>query len=279
MKNINSGYIKSIISVLALMLILLVQLGPLDQLAKDYTEQGLKRVLVTYALARGLNGVISVAQGTEIAVQPVGVGVTFTPGQILDPVNDLVEQFSSVVLVSGASLGIQRMLIQMTSWHWFSLLCSLMLVVSLIMLWSNKTDAPFKMSMAYKIAAGLLIVRFVIPLIAVINENIYTVFLQPQYNESSLLLDKTTGDVVQLNRAVSVANTDEATLSDKLKNVYSSASAMLDIQSQLTSLKKTVDEVSQYVLNMIVVFVLQTLIFPIVFLFLAYKLMLKLLKI
>ena len=279
MKNIRSVYIKSIISVLALMLILLVQLGPLDQLAKDYTEQGLKRVLVTYALARGLNGVISVAQGTEIAVQPVGVGVTFTPGQILDPVNDLIEQFSSVVLVSGASLGIQRMLIQMTSWHWFSLLCSLMLVVSLIMLWSNKTDVPFKMSMAYKIAAALLVVRFVIPLIAVINENIYTIFLQPQYNESSQLLDKTADAVVQLNRDVSEINTDEATFSDKLEDIYNSASAMVDIQSQLTSLKKTVDEVSQYVLNMIVVFVLQTLIFPIVFLFLAYKLMLKLLKI
>ena len=279
MKNIKSVYIKSIISVLALMFILLVQLGPLDQLARDYTEQGLKRVLVTYTLARGLNGVISVAQGTEIAVQPVGVGVTFTPGQILDPVNDLVERFSSVVLVSGASLGIQRMLIQMTSWHWFSLLCSLMLVVSLIMLWSNKTDVPFKMNMAYKIAAALLVVRFVIPLIAVINENVYTIFLQPQYNESSQLLAQTAGDIDQLNRDVSEVNTGEVTFSDKLKEVYNSASAMVDIQSQLTSLKKTVDEISQYVLNMIVVFVLQTLVFPVVFLFFAYKLMLKLLKI
>ncbi|MBT8449478.1 MAG: hypothetical protein KJO69_07305, partial [Gammaproteobacteria bacterium] len=66
--------------------------GWLDQTGRSYTEEGIKRALTTYAIARGLNGVISVAQGTEVAIQPVGVGVTFTPGQILDPINDLIER-------------------------------------------------------------------------------------------------------------------------------------------------------------------------------------------
>lgn len=35
----------------------------------------LKRALVTFALTRTLNGVISVAQGTQLAFQPAGVGV------------------------------------------------------------------------------------------------------------------------------------------------------------------------------------------------------------
>ncbi|HEC72775.1 MAG TPA: hypothetical protein ENI26_00190, partial [Methylophaga aminisulfidivorans] len=67
--------------------------------------------LSVFALARGLNGVISVAQGTELSVEPMGVGVTLTPGQILDPLNDMVEQFSTVLLIASASLGIQKIVL------------------------------------------------------------------------------------------------------------------------------------------------------------------------
>jgi len=77
---------------LSAVLILLVALafqGGMDSAGRNYTEQGFKRALITYGIARGLNGVISVAQGTEVSLQPAGVGVTLTPGQILDPVNDL----------------------------------------------------------------------------------------------------------------------------------------------------------------------------------------------
>ena len=72
----------------------------LDQPAQAGTAATLKRALATYAIARGLNGVISVAQGTEIAIQPVGVGLTISAGEILDPLNDLVEHFSWLVLVA-----------------------------------------------------------------------------------------------------------------------------------------------------------------------------------
>ena len=265
-------HIKIIISFLGLFLILLTQSGWLDQLGKDYTEQGLKRALVTYGLARGLNGVISVAQGTEIAVQPVGVGVTFTPGQILDPINDLIERFSWVVMVSGTSLGIQHMLIQITSWYWFSLLCSLMLVVSLFILWKNKTATALKINFVYKIIAVLLILRFAVPVIAVINEGIYLGFLQPQYEESRIALEQTSGDIEELKNDSNVSAGKDKSFMDNLLNPDAY------VQSQLESLTSLVDKISHYALNMIVVFVLQTIILPILFLFVAYKSILKLFK-
>jgi len=91
---------------LALLLVcagLLANSGWLDKQGYDYTQAGLQRALITFGISRTLNGVISVAQGTEVAVEPVGIGMTFTPGQILDPVNDLVERFSTVVLVAGTA--------------------------------------------------------------------------------------------------------------------------------------------------------------------------------
>ncbi|MCZ8284370.1 MAG: hypothetical protein O9353_02855, partial [Bacteroidia bacterium] len=52
-------------------------LAPLDAPAMQQVDAGLKRALVSFATARLLNAVISVAQGTEASVQPFGVGVTF----------------------------------------------------------------------------------------------------------------------------------------------------------------------------------------------------------
>lgn len=38
------------------------------------------------------------AQGTELSIEPMGVGVILTLGELLDPLNDLIEQFSNVLL-------------------------------------------------------------------------------------------------------------------------------------------------------------------------------------
>jgi hypothetical protein len=48
-----------------------------------------------------------VLEETEVAIGFSGVGFVLALGQILDPVNDLIERFSWVVLAAGASLGAQ----------------------------------------------------------------------------------------------------------------------------------------------------------------------------
>ena len=274
-------YKKIIITIILLLSICLVQMGWLDEQGKNYTEQGLKRALLTYAVARGLNGVISVAQGTEVAVQPVGVGLTFTPGQILDPVNDLIERFSTVVLVSGASLGIQRMLIEITAWVWFSVLCSLMLLVSGFAMWKFRSEHSGSSRLLYKTTAVLLLVRLAVPLIAVVNEGVYLVFLQPQYEESSKQLEMTTKNVDQLqqNTKPPQLNENSDSVVEKMQALYNSAADAMDIQQQLASLKQTVSDVSQHALNLMVVFVLQTILLPILFLFIIYKSVIRLLSI
>ena len=50
-------------------------LPQIERVANDQLDAGLKRALISFAAARTLNAVISVAQGTEVAIQPVGVGV------------------------------------------------------------------------------------------------------------------------------------------------------------------------------------------------------------
>jgi hypothetical protein len=114
---------RRILLVLSLVAVLLgAWLAPLDAPATQQVDAGLKRALVSFATARALNAVISVAQGTEVSLQPLGVGVTLAPGQLLDPVNDLVEKFSDLMLMASVAFGVQKVLISMGGYWLISLL-------------------------------------------------------------------------------------------------------------------------------------------------------------
>lgn len=262
------------IVVVALLVMLTAQLNWVDDIGENYTEQGFKRALVAYGIARGLNAVISVAQGTEVAIEPAGVGVTFTPGQILDPINDLVERFSWVVMASGASLGVQRILLQMTAWQWFSALVSVSLLLALFVYFKQSILSPAIRSGIYKWALVLVIIRFTVPMIAIVNEGIYRVFLQPQYETSKQMLEQATENLDELSQADKESQplASDQSFMQRLHALYQSATSSMEIQGKLDAFKRKAMEISEYALNMIVVFVIQTLLFPLLFLWLAIKL-------
>lgn len=104
---------RQVWSAFILLACLLLALVSFESNAGYQLSQMLKVTLTVYAIARGLNAVISVAQGTELSIEPMGIGLTLTLGQILDPLNDLIEQFSTVLLMASASLGIQKILLSM----------------------------------------------------------------------------------------------------------------------------------------------------------------------
>lgn len=270
----NKTFRNSILVALTLLVILTAQLNWVDDIGENYTEQGFKRALIAYGIARGMNAVISVAQGTEVAIEPVGVGVTFTPGQILDPINDLIERFSWVVMASGASLGVQRILLQMTSWQWFSALVSLSLIVALIFYFKQNSVSPAIRTALYKLALVLVIIRFTVPMIAIVNEGIYKVFLQPQYESSKQMLEQATEKLDELSQADQESQplASDQSFMERLETLYLSATNSMQIQGKLDALKRKATEISEYALNMIVVFVVQTLLFPLLFLWLALKL-------
>ncbi len=266
---------KGLITIALLLCVLASHFNWLDSLAEKYTEQGIKRTLITYAVARSLNGVISVAQGTELAISPAGVGLTFTPGQILDPVNDLIERFSWVVMVSGSSLGIQRLFLEMSSSVTVISLLTVLVAAYLITLffYQIKTpDAKYFKNILSKALVLVLFIRFSVPLIAVVNEGLYAGYLQPQYEEAQLQLESASDQIQLINKSskVEVEETEDGLLA-KLEQWLDKTQKSFDIETQMHSLKQAAEDISQQVINMIVVFVVQTIIFPLLFLWVLVK--------
>ncbi|MCR4279395.1 MAG: hypothetical protein NUV78_01515 [Candidatus Zambryskibacteria bacterium] len=159
-------------------------LKPLDATAEKHIDEGLNRALTSFAVARLLNGVISVAQGTEISVTAF-VGATLTPGQILDPVNDLVEQFSELMLIASVSFGIMKILLNIGSFWVFSAILS-GVVLAWVVFKSTGRIPPILLT---KFLLVLIFVRFSIPIVTVGSDIIFKQFLEEKFNESQVSIE------------------------------------------------------------------------------------------
>jgi len=136
-KTIKACPVKLSLAFLLIIAITFNLTQTLDTSSKYHVDKSFNRALIAFGIAKTLNGVISVAQGTEVAIQPAGIGVNLIPGQILDPVNDLIERFSWIMLASSTSLGIQKVFLTMSSWPTFGYALIFFLTVSLIFLFTT----------------------------------------------------------------------------------------------------------------------------------------------
>ncbi len=264
----KKGYRKLSLTVIFLVLALLAGLGIIDDVGREYTDRGFKRALVTFAVARSLNGVISVAQGTEVAIQPAGIGINFTPGQILDPINDLIERFSWVMLASSTSLGIQKLMMVIFISPAYTLLLISVLCLLIVMLWTPGRAVSWGTSFVLKLAAFLFVLRFAVPGVAFIGEGVFKLFLEEQYVASTEQIEKAAKEIGMINQSAeeSLPGLPDETLIEKAKRLYENATTRMDMSDYIERYKAAASEASEHAVNLIVIFVFQTMLIPLLFL-------------
>jgi hypothetical protein len=276
--------------------------GVADDVSNTYAEQALKRALTTFAVSRTLNGVISVAQGTEVALEPGGVGVMLTPGQVLDPINDLVERFSSVMLIAASSLGLQIVLLDILSWWVLSAALIVSLVAVLVFMWSPGLKDHKYVNVFPKVALVFVILRFALPVIIVCTNFVFDTFLLTKHDAATGVLSASTQQIEQISTDIDdtgrtddgpgpTADGDEpgsaqedaeafefpdldelaAGIRDSVVNMYSGASDWIrsnSVSEKMQALQESASRATSHIIDLIVIFVLQTVVFPVAFLWL-----------
>lgn len=111
---------RLLITVVVFLLVFVSWLEFFDKQSIAYIDKALVQATVTFGLARAFNAVISVLQSVEISV----VAVSVTVGEALDPLNDLVEQFSTLMQYAVGSLIIQKLLVEIVSHDFFKIVIS-----------------------------------------------------------------------------------------------------------------------------------------------------------
>jgi hypothetical protein len=244
--------------------------GSLERTAQTQLQSTLERALLTAALARGLNGVISVAQGTEIAIQPIGIGVTLTVGEILDPLNDLIERFSWLALAAAASLGTQMLLSDIFANDAVNAVLTMAGVIYLLAIWLPMS-VPGRQWLL-RATALLIFVRFIFTAVILMVTAVDYWLLEERQQVALSELTQTTQeiDLLQNTADSSAAATTPDSLLQRFESVIDSSRQAFDIEAQLNALKTKVESSVAELINLMAVFLVQTLVLPIGSLMLAF---------
>ena len=237
-------------------------LAPVDAPAREQINEGLKRALTTFAAARALGAVVSVAQGTQVDATPGGVGVSFAPGQALKPLNELIEQFAAIMLAASVSFGIQLVLLNIGAHQLMSgLVCGVALAWG-IARWRRGTSPRWLQSALI----GLLLVRFAVPLCAVANEGVYRAFMANDYQAALSGIEKSPTAVIDATQEAPSAQEGWR------ERVERWLPKLPNLKATYDQILKSASEWAERIVKLIALFVLQTIVLPLVFLLVAWRL-------
>ncbi len=263
------------VTAVLLLVALLSVLPVLDERAEHNYESLFQRALITFALARTLNGVISAVQGTEVALQPAGVGVTLTPGEVLDPVNDLVERFSWIMLGATISLGVQSVLLEISAWWVLQGLVVVLALWLLFLRWRGGKPTPAR-AWLWRALLAAVFLRFAVPLTLVANEAVYELFLASRYDESTQVIEQAGAALEELGAeqaeaaGAAVAEAGDAGMLDRflgpLGDAWRSAVDGPGLGARVDAIQARAAAMIEHLIQLSVVFVLQTGILPLAFL-------------
>jgi hypothetical protein len=229
---------KLIISIAVVLIVLASQFRVIDAYVENYTDESIKRAAVIFATARSINALVSMAQTTTLEAGVIVSG-SVSIGEVLDPLNDLIERFSFIMtLVLSALVGIKVLLV-ISAHDFFNYLLMSMGVLSIAavhFIEGRKGEAVLKFF------AVVVFIRFSLGIMVALNSVVDGAFLMDQVDthqqEINLFKDELNLDIIDSN------NVELGFFKSLERKVESSVSSFL---------------------HLIVVFLLKSIVLPLLF--------------
>ncbi|MBJ92239.1 MAG: hypothetical protein CL577_06495 [Alteromonadaceae bacterium] len=234
-------------------------LAPLDNKAHSVLQQSLLLSSASFATARLIDRGIAFVSEAE-----VGVGVaSVKPGQLLKPLQDMAVRYSDLMVIAMTSIGLQLFLLEFAKLAALPLFGSGILVSTLLVFIG---PASWRASSTYLLRifiALLLVIRIGVPLAAFGVAELSDWVLEPQRIAAEAAL---TGETAALQRVEQpVTNANDGSLS-WLRQMAAKANDMF------SAMKNFSDTMVEKLIQLIVVYSLQTLVFPLLSLWLLWHL-------
>ena len=195
--------------------------GAVDNLAAYVNGESIKDAAIIYGVARSINGVISLIQSAELGA----IVGSIHPGELLDPINDLIERFSSVMAWSLSSLVLQKILLSVFNSYSFKIIFTI--CCALMLFWRWLPVPKHVSTRAWSIFLVIASLRFSIAIVCALTAAVDQSFIQK--------IEQTSLKTVQVfNSDISVGINEVAAIDE-------------DINQELTELKLRVDKVNKQV--------------------------------
>jgi hypothetical protein len=246
--------VKALVSVLIVVLVALSSTRVLDDYVDDYTNESIRNAALTYASARGINALVSVLQSTEVEAGVIVSG-SMTIGEVLDPLNDMIERFSSVMAWVLASLAAQKLLLLFASHVLFLYLVAVLGVVSLLLIYFGRSGAQ---SLVFRCFLVVVFVRFALGLAVALNSVADTLLLDQQLRENDQEMGQFQSSILRID---TTADADGDDIRDAVMDFWSSLS--------LEELKQKISRGIENFINLVAIYLLKTILFPLGFFYMV----------
>jgi hypothetical protein len=241
---------KALISILIIVLGALSSARVLDDYVDRYTDESIRNAALTYASARGINALVSVLQSSEVEVGVIVSG-SMTIGEVLDPLNDMIERFSSVMAWVLASLAAQKVLLLVASHKLFVYLVAVLGVASLLLLHYSTSSAQ---NLVFRCFLVAVFIRFALALVVALNSGADYLFLDQQLRENDREVEQFQSNLMQLE---SGGDSDGEDLRDSVIAFWRSLS--------MDELNQKISRGIESFINLISIYLLKTILFPLGF--------------
>lgn len=191
---------QSVISVLVSILLFFssgVQVPIIDDTADSYFRESIAKAGVSYGVCRVVNATVSIIKESSLELEPAGIGLSLAVGQAVDPINDMVERLSDVLVMSITSLGVQEIIYEISLTLAPQVMAVLLFLLS-ILIWIQ-SDRVFRLQrILMSVLVIVSIARLCLPLSSIANGFLQEHFFEQKILEANQSLDRGTADLDEL---------------------------------------------------------------------------------
>ncbi len=222
-------------TVVAILLVIVVSWsGWLDRKSTDYVDAAIVKSTVAFGTARAINSAVSIAQSTTISVELVG-GMSVGVGEGLDPINDLVEQYSDLMQLSIGSLVIQKVLLEIISHTVFKVSVAVLGIALLLVMSAGN---PLLVAFFTRAFVFFVFLRFILVFTVFLNGIVSEAFIAEKTNADIAMLEQLPGDVQQIQDAPILSVEQQDSLNGQLAQLKTESQAtqqaLADLEGRIT---------------------------------------------
>ena len=156
----------------------------LDSQAESYFTGAISKAGLAYATCRVVNASVSVVKESNLQLEPAGVGVSLAVGQALDPIDDMAERLSDVLVTAITSLGVQKLAYEISLSLVPPVMAVFLLVLSVLIWFKNERVLRLR-GITVRVVIILIVARFCLPFSSLANEFIQKHFFDDQISKSN----------------------------------------------------------------------------------------------
>jgi hypothetical protein len=183
--------IKSVVALAAAAALFIfndITLPFIDSNANEYFDAAMSKATVAYGTTRVINASVSILKDSEVHAEPGGIGLSLAIGEILDPIDDMTERVSDVLITAIVSLGIQKLIFELGV-SLVPKVLAVIILIYIILFWTKYKTAETINNFLVRLGIIILVVRLFLPFSALVNDLLNVSYFDSKIEEAKTQLD------------------------------------------------------------------------------------------